>query len=261
MKKYILMLFLFILSCSKDEPNTFSGVFTGDEYLIKSQVSGIVERVNFHEGAKVKKGDTLLVIDHREVTLQIKSLEYTVRDLMLQVNNAKEDLEKAEKLFKSSAITEDSYKRTARRYKSLLLELNAAKYKLLAQKENLKKFFVTSPVDGYVNKKMVNTGETVLPGMSIVELVRPEKVYLNIYVPEDKLPTVKMGQEVDIHIDAYKGRTFRGKVVFISEKAEFTPKTIQTKEERVFLVFRVKIMVENPELVIKPGIYGDAVLK
>jgi HlyD family secretion protein len=85
-------------------------------------------------------------------------------------------------------------------------------------------------------------------------------VHLVIYVSEEELAKIKLGQSADVFIDAYPNKPFRGKIIYISDVAEFTPKNVQTKEDRTKLVFGVKIEVPNPDRVLKPGMPADATI-
>jgi len=120
---------------------------------------------------------------------------------------------------------------------------------------------ITSPTAGIVTNKAIEQGEFVGPGTTLVTIADLSEVYLNIYVTEIELGKVRLGQEAEVSIDSYPGRTFKGTVSFISPEAEFTPKNVQTKEERVKLVFRVKIQVPNPENILKPGMPADALMQ
>jgi HlyD family secretion protein len=86
------------------------------------------------------------------------------------------------------------------------------------------------------------------------------KVKLLIYVSEEELGKVKLGQKADVTTDSYNGKKYEGKVIYISPEAEFTPKNIQTKDERTKLVFAVKIEIPNPNFELKPGMPADAVV-
>lgn len=118
-----------------------------------------------------------------------------------------------------------------------------------------------APTAGVVTRKAAEQGEFVAPGAAVVTISRLDKVFLMIYVPEAELGRIRLGDSAEIRVDSHPGRVFPGKVVYLSPEAEFTPKNIQTKEERVKLVFGVKIEIENKDLALKPGLPADAVLK
>jgi HlyD family secretion protein len=104
-------------------------------------------------------------------------------------------------------------------------------------------------------------GEIVAAGTPVATLADLDRVWLRAYIPETDLGRVKWGQEVAVKTDTFPDKTYRGRVSFIAAKAEFTPKSIETYRERVTLVYRVKIDVENSNRELKPGMPADAVIK
>jgi HlyD family secretion protein len=125
-------------------------------------------------------------------------------------------------------------------------------------KQNLEDCKVLAPVDGIISKKYVEAGEMVNQNSSLIKLSNLETVNLMIYVNEEELGKVKLGQKADISVDTYKNKIYNGKIIFISPEAEFTPKNIQTQDERTKLVFGVKIEIPNPQFELKPGMPADA---
>ncbi|OGU19278.1 MAG: hypothetical protein A2059_00355 [Ignavibacteria bacterium GWA2_55_25] len=117
---------------------------------------------------------------------------------------------------------------------------------------------ILAPVAGTVTHRPVEEGELVGVGTTVATVARLETLNLVIYVNEVDLAKVQVGGGADIVIDAHPDRTFPGKVVYISPLAEFTPKNVQTKEDRTKLVFGVKIEVENGERILKSGMPADA---
>jgi len=122
----------------------------------------------------------------------------------------------------------------------------------------LKEATVVSPIAGVVLRKNLEVGETANPGVSILTLMNPLEIWVRAYVPEEEIGRIKVGESARVKVDAYPARAFAGRVSEISSEAEFTPKNVQTRKERVNLVFRIKIMLENPEGVLKPGMPADA---
>ena len=122
----------------------------------------------------------------------------------------------------------------------------------------LREAAIVSPINGVVLRKNLEAGEMANSGVSILTLVDPTDLWLRAYVPETDIGRIKVGMAARITIDAYKDRTFSGKITEIASEAEFTPKNVQTKKERVNLVFRIKIAVDNPQGLLKPGMPADA---
>jgi multidrug resistance efflux pump len=119
---------------------------------------------------------------------------------------------------------------------------------------------IVAPSDGRVTLRNAEPGEVVTPGFPIVRIADLARVRVRVYVPEPQIGRVKIGQSAAVSVDAFPGRTFPGAVTEISEKPEYTPKNVQTREERAKLVFGVKVEVENPGGELKPGMPADAVI-
>ncbi len=118
-----------------------------------------------------------------------------------------------------------------------------------------------APFNGVVLVRQAELGEVVSPGTPIVTLADLDHLWVRVYVPETDLGKVHWGQVVDVRTDTYPERIYHGRISFISSEAEFTPKSVQTEKERVTLVYRVKVDVENPNRELKPGMPADAIVK
>ncbi|MBI2202881.1 MAG: efflux RND transporter periplasmic adaptor subunit [Candidatus Rokubacteria bacterium] len=120
---------------------------------------------------------------------------------------------------------------------------------------------LVAPIAGVVLRKNVERGETVTPGTSIVTLLDPNDLWLRAFVPETDVGRIRVGQPAAVTVDAFPERAFPGAISEIASEAEFTPRNVQTKKERVNLVFRVKIALPNRDGVLKPGLPADAVIR
>jgi multidrug efflux pump subunit AcrA (membrane-fusion protein) len=140
-------------------------------------------------------------------------------------------------------------------------QVEVARASLEALEVQLEKLTLEAPISGLVLARPVHVGEVALPGAPLMTLADLDRVTLTIYVPEDQLGKVQIGQPVSVTVDAYPERIFGGAVVFVASEAEFTPKNVQTREERVNMVFAVKVELQNPDHALKPGMPADAVLK
>jgi HlyD family secretion protein len=119
---------------------------------------------------------------------------------------------------------------------------------------------LTAPLDGVVLSENVEPGEYVAAGTPVVTVGRLDPLWLRAYIAESDLGRVKLGQSARVTTDTYPGREYPGTVTFIAQDAEFTPKNVQTEQERVKLVYRIKITLANPERELKPGMPADAVI-
>lgn len=118
-----------------------------------------------------------------------------------------------------------------------------------------------APFNGIVLVRQAELGEVVSPGAPVVTLADLDHIWLRVYLPETDLGKVHWGQGVDVRTDTYPGKVYRGHISLISSEAEFTPKSVQTEQERVTLVYRIKVDVENPNHELKPGMPADAYIK
>jgi HlyD family secretion protein len=117
---------------------------------------------------------------------------------------------------------------------------------------------IRSPLDGVVLTKNVESGEVVSPGTPVVTVANIAELWMNIYIPETQTGLVKLGQEVRVSVDSFPGQSFKGRITFVSSESEFTPKTILTQEERIKLVYRAKVALEDAQQRLKPGMHADA---
>jgi HlyD family secretion protein len=119
---------------------------------------------------------------------------------------------------------------------------------------------VVAPVGGVVLEVTIHQGELAAPGGTLLTLGDLDQVTLTVYVPESRLGQVNIGQEVAVSVDSFPDRTFTGTVIAIADEAEFTPRNVQTQEERVNMVFAVDVRIPNPDHALKPGLPADAVI-
>jgi HlyD family secretion protein len=118
---------------------------------------------------------------------------------------------------------------------------------------------IVAPVSGVVTQKLVDAGEIVMRGTPIVIVTDLDNAWANVFVPEPMVPRVKLGQSAKVVTDA-GGEGLSGKVTYVSPRAEFTPRNVQTAEERSKLVYRIKVSVDNRAGILKPGMPVDAEL-
>ena len=126
---------------------------------------------------------------------------------------------------------------------------------------SLSKLTIKSPVGGQVLYQHVELGQVVNPGTTLVTILDPNDLWIKIYVPEAKLSTVKVGGTALIAVDSYPGKTFKGQIQYVSNQAEFTPKNVQTKEERTTTVYAVKLSITEGKDQLKAGMPADVTLQ
>ena len=121
--------------------------------------------------------------------------------------------------------------------------------------------YLYCPTDGVIKTKDSLVGETLSAGTPVVTVADLDHIWIRVYVPEDQYGAISLGQTVDVKVDSFPKEIFHGKIVSINSDSEFTPKDAQTTEERVTLVFGVKIELDNPGRRLKPGMPGDATIR
>ncbi|NOZ30186.1 MAG: HlyD family efflux transporter periplasmic adaptor subunit [Chloroflexi bacterium] len=136
-------------------------------------------------------------------------------------------------------------------------QAEAALHLVQVQREKLS---LRSPISGLVTSRLVDPGELAAPGAVLMTVADLDQVTLQIFVPTGRIGHVKLGQKAIVKVDSFPDREFHGRVVYIADRAEFTPKNVQTQEDRVQTVFAVKLQLENPEHLLKPGMPADATL-
>jgi HlyD family secretion protein len=140
-------------------------------------------------------------------------------------------------------------------------QVKQAEAALQLAKVRLEKADIRAPISGVVLVKSAESGEVVLPGVPIVTLADLDDMWVKIYIDEVNIGKVRLGEQAGVRIDSFPDREFSGTVTYISDEAEFTPKNIQTREDRVKLVFAVKVGIDNAGGLLKPGMYADIELQ
>jgi HlyD family secretion protein len=287
-------------ACSNNDGNviTAAGTVEATEVTISAQVGGIVKRLRTDEGSPVNAGDTLAILDATDWVYQLQQAEANLAAMEAQYKLAlkavrQEDLIQAEANFKSAeadlkrmeelaptgsvsqkqledtrtrfTLAQQTYEKMKRGSRQEEIEIARARRdqavaQAMALRKKVNDCTITSPVSGTVTKRFVERGEFVGAGASLFRVADLTEMDLMIYVSEAELPKVKLGQPASVKVDAYRDREFAGRVVFVSPTAEFTPKNIQTKDERTKLVFGVKVKVRNPDGSLKAGIPADVTL-
>lgn len=221
-----------------------SGTIEVTEIDISSKISGRVSEIPRGEGADVKKGDLLVKLQYDELSAQRVSAAANFR-------NAEKNFKRISELYRTGSVSRRDLDNAEAAYK-------VAKAAMANVDAAIDYAVIYSPLDGTVLDTSLEPGEMAFPGTPVLTVADLSKPWMYIYVNVEKLGFVKLGQKVNVMIDSFSDKVFEGRVVSISNKAEFTPKTIQTKEERVKLVFAVKVAIENIDMILKPGMPADA---
>jgi len=293
MKTYISLIALFSLflfSCGEEERLTdASGVFETTEIIISSEANGKILDFRILEGDNLKKDAVVGHIDSTQLRYNLMQLEankITVQsnrpDMKAQIEATEREIEKQEhekerieKLLAGDVATQKQMddiealililKARLRSQKSSLsnsvnsidAQSNTIDIQMAQMKDQIEKCKIKSPIDGTVLVKYAEQGEMTGIGKALFKIADIENMILKAYVTSDQLARIKIGQEVKVFAEfgETENREYSGKITWISSKSEFTPKTVQTQDERANLVYAVKITVVNDGY-LKIGMYG-----
>jgi HlyD family secretion protein len=215
---------------------------------------------------------------------EVKAAEQSMIDAKADLAQKKLDNERAEKLFAKDEIAAEERDQAAtalkraeaiskaaeQRYNEAeegsrkeeiaiaRANLNEASESLGLSRVNQSYSVLRAPSDGVVTVRQVELGEVVAPGSPVVTLADLDHIWLRAYIAETDLGRIHWGQEAIVTTDTYPGKQYHGRISFISPSAEFTPKSVQTYKERVTLVYRIKIEIDNLNHELKPGMPADA---
>lgn len=271
-----------------------TGTFETTEVLVSSEVSGKLLWLDVEEGTVLEAGQQVGVVDTVQLYLRKKQLEASVKsvegqlpDILKQVAALKEEIATAERekrrvenLLKAGAANQKQLDDAQAHLEVLQKQLVAQGSTLLNSRESLTwqsssvgvqvaqvedqlmKCHITSPIAGTVLAKYAEAGELATMGKPLFKVANMEQVYIRAYITSEQLSQVKLGQKVTVFSDYGNDerKEYPGVVTWISDRSEFTPKTILTKDERANLVYAVKVAVKNDGY-LKIGMYGGVVFE
>ena len=282
---------LLIVSC-KSNKNEYdaSGTFEAVETLVSAEASGTVKELNLEEGQILEKGQLIGYIDSTQLYLKRKQIEAQIKALLSKMPNVQaqvaaleEQLKQAEReqkritnLLKGDAATQKQLDDVTTQISVLKKQIEAQqsslgitsnglneetvplKVQIEQLNDQLEKCRIVNPMKGTVLVKYIELNEMTLAGKPLYKLADLSTLMLRAYITGDQFSRVKTGQAVKVLADDGKSasKEYQGVIEWISDKAEFTPKTIQTKDERANLVYAIKIKLRNDGL-LKIGMYGE----
>jgi HlyD family secretion protein len=234
-----------------------SGNVEVTEVRVGFKIPGRVQALFTDEGRSVAKGEKLALLDSAEYESLVAQNRAGVKNAEAQLEKAKKDFERYEPLGKSGVIASQQMDAVKTAHDVAVSQLNLSRASLRTAEVRLKDTVIHSPASGVVLMKNVEEGETVAAGTPVFTIGDLENPWIKVYVKEDRLGLVKLGQGAEVRTDSYPKKIYEGTVTYISSEAEFTPKNVQTREERVKLVFAVKVKVKNENSELKPGMPAD----
>ncbi|MDD5196750.1 MAG: efflux RND transporter periplasmic adaptor subunit [Candidatus Omnitrophota bacterium] len=235
-----------------------SGNIEGDDVRISFRITGQIIELLTDEGKVIRKGDIVARLNKDELSKVQAEAEAALKLAEYQYKLDYDDYVRAENLLKAGAISAQQRDTAKTRMNTDSANIKQLRASLELANTKLGWADLASPLDGYVLVKSALPGEVVQPGSPVFTAVNLDDLWVTAYINETDLGKVKLGQKAYAETDTYRGKKYSGRVSFISSQTEFTPKYIQTNEERVKYVYRIKVRVDNSSLDLKPGMPADA---
>lgn len=296
MRKYIILLsvtLLFVTSCNRDNNISHaSGIFETEDIIVSAKSTGEIISFNVAEGDFLQKDSVIGQIDNSQLQLQklnlqnaiysanskIINMDIQIAPIDQEIATLKKEMVRFTNLVKSNAANQkqlddivSSYntalKKRSASYETMVQnnnvienEINGLKIQIAQVEDNIEKSVIKSPINGMVITKYANAFEFVQPGKPLFKMADMSSLILRAYITADILTQVKVGDTATVLADYGKSGTkkYEGRVVWISDEAEFTPKTIPSRDERTNLVYATKISIKNDGY-IRKGMYGEII--
>jgi len=251
-----------------------SGTVEAVEIDLAFKAGGRIAYMKYDEGDKVAEGDTVAELTHQEIEAQIQLAEDLIsaararlKSLKIEKETAERNLKKVANLVPAGGATEAQKEDLQDNIRGLEAAIEAASSEIESAKSrkdllliNFENEYLTSPISGVVLLRSAEPGEIARQGQTILTVIDYSRLKIKVYVPEEYLGRVKTGQSAGIIIDSFDDKIFPGVITNISPKAEFTPKNIQTKKERLKTVYAVTVSSSDHDGVLKPGMPCDVIL-
>lgn len=239
-----------------------SGTVEATDALLAFQVPGLIDAVSVREGDKVKRGEELARLDRRETRARLAQARAQLKVTEARLSEAQRDLDRSATLLAGGAIGQEAFDKAQLVYNVATSDRAQARAAVQVIEAVLANMVIRSSFDGVVAVRHHEPGETVPAGSPVLTVLNPDDRWVRIYIPESRIGAVHLGQKAAITTDTYPDRRYTGQVTYIASQAEFTPRNVQTTEERVKLVYAVKVrIVDDPKFELKPGIPADVRLE
>lgn len=235
-----------------------SGNIEGNDVRISFRIGGQIEELLTDEGMPVKQGQVVAKLNTDELEKVKDESEARLKLAKYQLELDKLDYVRAENLFREGAISAQQRDVAKTRADTDAANVENLTASLELAYTRLGWADLASPLNGYIITKSALQGEVVQAGAPVFTAVDLNDIWVTAYINETDLGRIKLNQKSYVKTDSYPGKQYKGRISFISQQTEFTPKYIQTTEERVKYVYRIKVQVDNSSLDLKPGMPADA---
>lgn len=239
-----------------------SGTVEATEARLGFQAAGRIEAIRVREGDAVKEGEVLARLDTREIEARLAQARAQVQAARARLADARREHQRNTALLAGNAIGREAFDKSRLAVDVAEAEVAQAQANVQALDALLANMTIRASVDGIVTVRHREPGEIVAAGQPVLTLMNPGDRWVRIYIPEHRIGAVHLGRKAAIRTDTYPDRRYDGEVTYIAPEAEFTPKNVQTAEERVKLVYAAKVRIAADErLELKPGMPADVWLE
>lgn len=235
-----------------------SGNIEGNDVRISFRVAGQILDLLADEGSDLKIGQIVARLNTDELTKLQKEAEAQLKAAEFQYRLSKDDYVRFDNLYKAGAVSQQRKDQARTQADTDWSNVKHMRASLELANTRLGWADLASPLNGYILVKSAEEGENVLVGAPVFTAVDLNNVWVTAYINETDVGKVKLNQRATVKIDSFPNKSYKGWVSYISQQEEFTPKYIQTTTERVKLVYRIKVRVDNSSLELKPGMPADA---
>ena len=247
----------FLIRDRNDGTLLLSGTVEVTEVNVGFKTPGRIVELRAEEGQRVSRGERIAQLDSAEQRSIVDQGRAAVRHAEAEFDKARKDQLRYQALSQDGAVTTQQLDTATKAYEVARSQLDQARAALRTAEVRLSDLLADAPVSSVVLSKNVEVGETVAAGVAVYTLGDLDNPWVKVYVNETRLGMVKLGQKALVSVDTFPGKTYDARVTYISSEAEFTPKNVQTQEERVKLVFGIKVSVKNINDELKPGMPAD----
>lgn len=260
---------LTLIFLKKEKVVRFTGYFEAKDFVLSSKVSSRLVEIRKKEGEDVDKGDTIIVLDSREIENKINesikgisAKRERIKSIEIRIKRLKDNLISLKKIYEKGGGREKEIEGIEDEIESLEYERNSILKEISAIEEEIKNLyilkeecFIKSPCNGKIEEIYYEKGELAPSGFPLLKINLTDTLEFIFFVTQKYLPYLKIKDTVFIKPTPLN-KKFKGKIKYISERAEFTPKNIVTENEKERMVFKVKAEVLNEDGILKPGMTG-----
>ncbi len=217
------------------------------------RVAGKLEKMNCDEGDRVEKGQLLAELDHEPLVKAVQEADARLLALKMSYDNASDQYKRRQELIESNSISQEDFKTSYFSQRALQANVQEAEAALSIAKIQLKDSNLFAPSAGEILTRVREPGSIIKTGDPVYLLSLQSPLWVRSYIPEPKLGLVNTGMEAEIWTDTPSNPVYIGRVSFISPVAEFTPKSVETKELRSQLVYQIRVIIDKPDNKLKQG--------